>query len=133
MALFFTEYSILLGGVCVDVSIWVIVANMTVLLGAIVFSFYISKRTRNNEGWAVGGRALPVYVVILTQFATASGGGMLVAQVGIGYAFGWSVITYGLFTGAGVLALLFLAKWLRKNDFISLPDISKKYMALTRS
>lgn len=126
MALFFTEYSILLGGVCVDVSIWVIVANMTVLLGAIIFSFYISKRTRNNEGWAVGGRALPVYVVILTQFATASGGGMLVAQVGIGYAFGWSVITYGLFTGAGVLALLFLAKWLRKNDFISLPDIFKK-------
>lgn len=116
-----------------DVSIWVIVANMIVLLGAIIFSFYISKRTRNNEGWAVGGRALPVYVVILTQFATASGGGMLVAQVGIGYAFGWSVITYGLFTGAGVLALLFLAKWLRKNDFISLPDIFKKYMALTRS
>ncbi|WP_257006858.1 hypothetical protein [Shouchella clausii] len=59
-----------------DVSIWVIVANMIVLLGAIIFSFYISKRTRNNEGWAVGGRALPVYVVILTQFATASGGGM---------------------------------------------------------
>lgn len=107
-------------------SMYYIAANSIVLLLTVLFSVWISRRSRTAEGWSVGGRNLPFVVVLLTQFATASGGGMLVAQVGLGYQFGWGVVTYGLFTAGGVLALLFLAKWLRNHEFVSLPDIIKK-------
>ncbi|MGP9781044.1 sodium:solute symporter family protein [Glutamicibacter sp. AOP12-B1-11] len=106
-------------------SVLIILANCLVLGLTVVFSIWISRRVKSAEGWSVGGRALPLPVVVLTQFATASGGGMLVAQVGLGYEFGWGVVTYGLFTAGGVLALLFLAKWLRQHEFVSLPDTIK--------
>ncbi|RCV58121.1 sodium:solute symporter family protein [Marinitenerispora sediminis] len=104
----------------------IIAVNSLALLLTVCFSLWISRRTRTAEGWSVGGRSLPLIVVVLTQFATASGGGMLVAQVGLGYQFGWGVVTYGVFTAGGVLALLFMARWLRQHDFVSLPDIIKK-------
>lgn len=104
----------------------VIVANILMLTATIYFAIYISRKSRTAEGWMVAGRTLPWPVAILTQFATASGGGMLVAQVGIGYDYGWGVIIYGLCTGGGVLALLLLARWLRQHEFRSLPDIIKE-------
>lgn len=100
--------------------------NALVLVATVLFAIWISRKSRSAEGWSVGGRSLPFIVVLLTQFATASGGGMLVAQVGLGYQFGWGVITYGLFSAGGVMGLIFLAKWLRAHEFISLPDIIKK-------
>lgn len=100
--------------------------NALVLTATVLFAIWISRKSRNAEGWSVGGRNLPFVVILFTQFATASGGGMLVAQVGLGYQFGWGVITYGLFTAGGVMALIFLAKWLRAHNFVSLPDIIKK-------
>lgn len=104
----------------------VIVANVLMLAATIYFAFYVSRKSRTAEGWMVAGRTLPWPVAVLTQFATASGGGMLVAQVGIGYDYGWGVIIYGLCTGGGVLALLLLARWLRQHEFRSLPDIVKE-------
>lgn len=107
-------------------AVLIIVVNVAFLAVTVLFSSWISKRSRGAEGWSVGGRSLPFVVVLLTQFATASGGGMLVAQVGLGYEFGWGVITYGLFTAGGYLALIFIVKWLRRHEFTSMPDIIKK-------
>jgi len=90
------------------------------------FSFYIGSKKKGNEEWAVGGRSLPVYVVVGTQFATLMGGGMLVAHVGIGYTSGWSTLTYGLILGSGLLILILISRWLREQGFTTLPDVIKK-------
>lgn len=103
------------------------ISSLLVILISGTFALYIGrKHGGSNEEWAVGGRSLPVYVVVGTQFATAMGGGMLVAHVGIGYASGWSTITYGLILGMGLLILVLISGWLREQGFTTLPDVIKK-------
>ncbi|SLM99078.1 sodium:solute symporter family protein [Brevibacterium yomogidense] len=86
-------------------------------------SFYVGKKNNTEEDWLVGGRSLPMYVVAFTQYATAVGGGVLVAHVGIGYAWGLSVFWYELFVVAGMLIIAVFANWLRKGRFSTIPDI----------
>ncbi|QKY70216.1 sodium:solute symporter [Lentibacillus sp. CBA3610] len=92
-----------------------------IIIGAI--SLYVGRRKKGEENWTVAGRSLPLYVVIGTQFASAQGGGMLVAQVGIGYGAGWSAIMYGAFIGIGLFILVIIAKWLRVEKFSTIPEI----------
>ncbi|WP_019160269.1 sodium:solute symporter family protein [Brevibacterium senegalense] len=86
-------------------------------------SFYVSKKNDTEEDWLVGGRSLPMYVVAFTQYATAVGGGVLVAHVGIGYAWGLSVFWYELFVVAGMLIIASFANWLRKGRFSTIPEV----------
>jgi SSS family solute:Na+ symporter len=66
--------------------VFVIVASTIFILGgASMLSLYIGKKS-NGSSWATGGRNLPLYVIVGTQYATVMGGGMLVAHIGIGYA-----------------------------------------------
>lgn len=89
-------------------------------------SVYIGKKVKNNDDWAVGGRSLPWYVIVGTQYATAIGGAFLVAHVGLGYGGGWFPITYGLLACTGFFIIAAMAKWLRSEGFSSLPDIIVK-------
>ncbi|WP_077301962.1 sodium:solute symporter family protein [Virgibacillus pantothenticus] len=104
----------------------ILLSSMIIIGLSAGVSLYVGMKRKGNEEWAVGGRSLPLYVVIGTQFATVMGGGMLVAHVGIGYTSGWSTITYGLILGGGILTLLFLANWLREQGFTTLPDVIRK-------
>ena len=67
------------------------------------------------DDWEVGGRELPLYVVVGTQFATAMGGGILVGQVGNGFSNGFSVMLYGILCQLSFVILMFIAKWLRDH------------------
>lgn len=107
-------------------TVMIVISTIIVLGGTSLVSLYLGSKTKSSEDWAVGGRALPVYVIIGTQFATAMGGGMLVAHVGIGYKSGWAAITYGLLVLCGFAALCLIADWLRKQNFTTLPDVFKK-------
>ena len=86
-------------------------------------SFYVGKKNDTEEDWLVGGRSLPMYVVAFTQYATAVGGGVLVAHVGIGYAWGLSVFWYELFVVAGMLIIAIFANWLRRGRFSTIPEV----------
>jgi SSS family solute:Na+ symporter len=86
-------------------------------------SFYVGKKNDTEEDWLVGGRSLPMYVVAFTQYATAVGGGVLVAHVGIGYAWGLSVFWYELFVVVGMLIIAIFANWLRKGRFSTIPEV----------
>lgn len=86
-------------------------------------AFYVGRKHSTQDDWLVGGRSLPLYVVAFTQYATAVGGGVLVAHVGIGYAWGLSVFWYELFVVAGMLIIAAFAKWLRKGRFSTIPEI----------
>lgn len=109
-----------------SVTLVIVITTLIVLLGTGIFSYVIGRRHKGSESWIVGGRTLPVYVVAGTQFATGVGGGVLVAHIGIGYEAGWSAITYNLIYSIGIVILLVLAKWLKKQNFSTMPDIFKK-------
>lgn len=107
----------------VSTTILIVVTSAIVLgIGALI-SFVVGKRHKSNEDWVVGGRDLPLYVVAFTQYATAVGGGVLVAHVGISYAWGFSVFWYELFVVVGLLILALFAGWLRKRKFATIPEI----------
>ena len=71
-------------------------------IGAYI-AYVVGKKHNSSEDWMVGGRSLPVYVVGFSQAATAVGGGVLVAHVGIAYAWGLSVFWYELFVVVGMI------------------------------
>lgn len=91
-------------------------------IGAYI-AYRVSKKQNTSEDWIVGGRRLPVYVVGFSQAATAVGGGVLVAHVGIAYAWGFSVFWYELFVVLGLLIIVLFAKWLRKGKFSTIPEV----------
>lgn len=107
----------------ISTTILIVVTSAIVLgIGALI-SFVVGRRHNSNEDWVVGGRDLPLYVVAFTQYATAVGGGVLVAHVGISYAWGFSVFWYELFVVVGLLILAMFAGWLRKRKFSTIPEI----------
>ncbi len=104
-------------------TVLLIIISTAIILGCTTaFSIYLGKKSSNSD-WAVGGRNLPLYVIVGTQYATAMGGGMLVAHVGIGYSNGWAAMTYGCLVAAGLMLLGIIAKWLRQQNFTTIPDI----------
>ncbi|MFT9847067.1 sodium:solute symporter family protein [Aneurinibacillus sp. REN35] len=104
----------------------VVIVMLLVLIGTSLFSFYIGRKNKGADHWYVGGRSLPLYVVIGTQFATLMGGGVLVAHVGIGFTAGWSATTYGLISAIGIIPFAIMAKWLRNENFSTLPEVIKR-------
>lgn len=89
----------------------------------LIVAVYFTLRYRSADDWVIAGRRLPWYVAAGTQYATAVGGGVLVAHVGIGYAWGWSDLTYIGFVCIGLLVLAVIAPWLRREGFTTIPDI----------
>lgn len=100
-------------------------AVIVIGIGALI-SFYVGKRAKSNDSWVVGGRNLPLYVIAFTQYATAVGGGVLVAHVGIAYAWGMSVFWYELFVIVGLLIIAIFAGWLRRRSFSTIPEVFTK-------
>ncbi|WP_101912500.1 sodium:solute symporter family protein [Megasphaera vaginalis (ex Bordigoni et al. 2020)] len=107
-------------------SIFIIVfSTLAVLLVAVLISWWVGRKSTGSD-WAVAGRSLPLYVIVGTQFATAQGGGFLTAHVGNGYAGGWSALTYGLFVAIGMWVICLIAKWMRSQEFSTIPDIMER-------
>lgn len=91
-------------------------------IGAYI-AYYIGRKHSSSEDWMVGGRSLPVYVVGFSQAATAVGGGVLVAHVGIAYSWGLSVFWYELFVVLGMLIIILFAGWLYRGNFSTIPEV----------
>ncbi len=104
----------------------IIVYSIIIIGIGFMITYVISKKNQGSESWINGGRSLPLYVTIGTQFAAIMGGGFVVAHVGIGYNYGWSVLTYGVIMASIFFALCFIADWLRKESFNTVPDILEK-------
>lgn len=104
----------------------VIVACAFVLgIGAVV-SFLAGRKAQSGEGWHIAGRNLPLWVVVLTQFATATGGGVLVAHVGNAYNVGWAYWFYPGSVLLGFILLAFIGSWLRREEFTTVPEILRR-------
>lgn len=108
-------------------SVAIIIVTLLILGGTFVLNLIISNRISKkdassaSEDWEVGGRSLPLFVVVGTQFTTAMGGGLLVGQVGNGYKNGLSVMLYGVLCQLAFIILMIIAKWLREKQFATIP------------
>ena len=105
-------------------AIAIIFSSILILGGTFLITSLINrKNTATEEDWAIGGRDLPIYVVIGTQFASCFGGGILVAQVGNAFSNGFSVLIYGFLVCFSFIIFMWFAKWLRNGNFTTIPDI----------
>jgi SSS family solute:Na+ symporter len=94
------------------------------MLVPFVYSYIISKnQVVTGDDWVVGGRDLPTYVIVGTQFASAMGGGVLVALVTMGYASGLSAVTYGTIASLPFFILMLVGPWIRESKLDTIPDI----------
>lgn len=110
----------------------IIVSSLLMMVSAYVIAMLANRRSKHNEeDWAIGGRDLPIYVIIGTQFASCFGGGIMVAQVGNAYAGGYSVLIYGFYISLVFFLFMIPAKWLRRNNFTTIPDILTHFSRCT--
>ena len=93
-----------------------VLATLAILAASFILSLLVSRRGKKastgdaTDDWNIGGRSLPLFVVIGTQFASAMGGGVLVGQVGNAYNNGLAMLIYSFFA-----VLPFLIFMLRKR------------------
>ena len=117
----------------------IIVAILVTLSLTYGLSLLLTRRKTKTGGsvsaddWEVGGRELPLYVVVGTQFATAMGGGILVGQVGNGFNNGLSCLLYGILCQLAFIVLMFIAKWLRSHQFATVPEILTHYTGQSKA
>lgn len=104
--------------------IFVIIATLVVIGISFSFAMLAGRKSKQDaENWNIGGRSLPLYVIVGTQFASAMGGGVIVGQVGSAYTNGISMIFYGLFASLPFIAYLLIGKWIRTQEFETIPDM----------
>lgn len=97
-----------------------------VLLG---IGFFISRKTKNAEDFAVAGRRLGMFVALCTIIASEWGGGNVMGVSSDAYAYGISAYIYPLSMGIGIFLLgLLLAKKYWNIEEISMSKyIGKRY------
>lgn len=104
----------------------IILATVLLVLATLIPSFLLNRKT-SGEAWATANKELPLYVVVGTQFASVFGGGIMVGHLGNAYMNGVGVMIYGVFMVLPFVFLSLIAKWLRKNEFSTIPDILNEY------
>ncbi len=91
--------------------------------GMLALGAWASKKQKSAADFYVGGRRFGTLTITATQMASAFGGGMLIAHVGLGYAYGFAELVYMAALSTGVLLLMLLAaRWLRSQDFYTTTD-----------
>lgn len=109
-------------------SIAIIVATVLVILATIIPTYVITNRKKTTEDdWAIADRSLPLYVVVGTQFASAMGGGILVAHVGNAFKNGIGHFLYGVLASLPFICIMYLAKWLRRHNYTTIPEILRTF------
>lgn len=102
----------------------IVIMTAIVILATIIPTFILSRRESTSaDSWAAADRSLPIYVVIGTQFASVFGGGTLVGHVASGYTNGVAHLIYVVLVCSPLLILMILAKWIRKHNFTTIPEI----------
>lgn len=104
---------------------WVLLSVIGLFFVAMIaVGCWASRKQKTAADFYVGGSKFGLLTVTATQIASAFGGGMMIAHVGIGYQWGFSEFAYtGLAIPVGVMLLaLFAARWLRQQNFYTTTD-----------
>ncbi|HJP75516.1 MAG TPA: sodium:solute symporter family protein [Pseudonocardiaceae bacterium] len=111
----------------------IVLAGLAIVVIGAALSIYYGRRAKGAADWLSAPGSLPLIVVVITQFATAVGGGVLVAHVGIAYASGWSIFAYEFCIVVGFVLLSLIAPWLRAQGFGTIPDIVHRLFGRSRT
>lgn len=102
----------------------IVIVTVVVISATLLPTYFISKRKGITESdWAIGGRALPLYVIVGTQFASSMGGGILVGQVGNAYNNGIGILLYAILAEIPILCIIFVGRWLRSHNYTTIPEL----------
>ena len=93
----------------------VLASTVLVMLIGFGIAFYFQRRTKTAGDWAMGGRSLPSYVIVFTQFATLVGGGVLVGHVARLAVLSWPSSQLGFVRMSLPLFPTFLRKFMAKT------------------
>ncbi len=94
--------------------------------------WFVSRNQKSGEDFLLGGRSLPLFLVLGTTVATMVGTGSSMGAVGFGYANGWAGALYGI---GGAIGILLLALWfapVRKLNFMTMSEELAYYVAANR-
>lgn len=106
----------------------VVIATIFIVLATTIPTYIISSKKKiTEEDWCIANRSLPLYVVVGTQFASAMGGGILVAHLGNAYTNGVGVVLYGVLGVIPFLCITYIAGWLRRNNYTTIPEILRTF------
>ena len=64
------------------------------LAGMLFIGWWTSRKQTSSDDFFIGGRKFGVFISSATQIAATFGGGVMLAQVGIGYRWGFAVMVY---------------------------------------
>ena len=94
--------------------------------------WFVSRNQKSSEDFLLGGRGLPLFLVLGTTVATMVGTGSSMGAVGFGYANGWAGALYGI---GGAIGILLLALWfapVRKLNFMTMSEELAYYVGANR-
>ncbi|EAS40680.1 sodium:solute symporter family protein [Photobacterium profundum] len=94
--------------------------------------WFVSRNQKSGEDFLLGGRSLPLFLVLGTTVATMVGTGSSMGAVGFGYANGWAGALYGI---GGALGILLLAKWfapVRELNFMTMSEELAYYVGANK-
>lgn len=102
------------------------------VLFLIWLGWFVSRNQKSGEDFLLGGRGLPLFLVLGTTVATMVGTGSSMGAVGFGYANGWAGALYGI---GGAIGILLLALWfapVRKLNFMTMSEELAYYVGANR-
>ncbi|MGF1680045.1 sodium:solute symporter family protein [Photobacterium minamisatsumaniensis] len=94
--------------------------------------WFVSRNQKSGEDFLLGGRGLPMFLVLGTTVATMVGTGSSMGAVGFGYANGWAGALYGV---GGAIGILLLAYWfapVRKLNFMTMSEELSYYVGANK-
>ena len=103
------------------------------IVAMIALGWYVSRRHRDNaESFLLGGRSLPLLLILGTTVATMVGTGSSMGAVGFGYVSGWGGTLYGIGGAIGILLLAWLFAPVRQLRFMTLSEEMAYYVGGNR-
>lgn len=87
-----------------------------------VMSIFIGAKEKKASGFLIGGRSVPLFLIVGTTVATLIGTGSSVGAVGYGYFNGFAGALYGIGGGIGVFLLAMLFGDVRKYNFLTMTE-----------
>ncbi|TWT07052.1 sodium:solute symporter family protein [Planococcus sp. CPCC 101016] len=101
----------------VYIGVFIAVTALMILVGV-----WASRKVKSGDDFLMGGRNLPLPLLIGTTVATLVGTGSSMGAVGFAYSNGWAGALYGLGGSIGIFALLLLFANVRKYNFTTFSE-----------
>ncbi|MDN5202537.1 sodium:solute symporter family protein [Fulvivirgaceae bacterium BMA10] len=103
------------------------------ILSMITLSVFISKKQHSGADFLLGGRSVPILLMLGTTIATLVGTGSSMGAVGKGYSTGWIGAFYGIGGALGMMLLAVLFSKARKLRFMTMSEEISYYFGANKA